>query len=726
MDPLRFGRTRVFISYAREDAATLEHLRREISDLERNSPGLVWADPDIRAGENWQDVIERVLDETRVAVLLISGSFKASDFIMTEELPRLEQGAREHGVRLLPLHVELTELPPRLAALNGVNDPEEPLQSQEGTDRNRILRKVVREIKKALEDVVVATVASDERQLAEPAIAALVEAGADVELRTWGEGERFDKNVLIDEMSWRRRFLACSGTRGAGPWAAEGLEKHWERSRKPAVVWGVLPPQDRFPAEARGLPFCRVKLRLDGDVLQETARATLLAGLGGEAVTSGDELPSPFVDPPPSLFSERLPVVDPEPPAVAAEEHLTPEIRDAIRQLLPQDLASKKLTVFLGPGASLGVEARPKRGGPSRPRLWDVSRKLLESLVEQDLLNGLLPPVDVAGSYYGLKNSNLESQVKQILVQRLAAPPPIHLLLAQLLARLKRLSSRRRRPSSGLAQRPSIDSWSGPVRLVVTTNFDLYMEEALLRSGLGFTRIVHHRVADRVEVNQYSRVRPLDEHRVDVSGPDGKSYEVSLNDADHLAEACRTIGSARYDAGDHSLADLRFQQLQPSDLLLYKFHGSADIEGSLALSLDQYFHFVKRCVTEDLVPKQLRTLIQDGDVLLFGYSLLDPDFRVLTQLLLEREDLANEDRRYALRLPPEARSRLDEAQAGDRGSHPDRQLEASLWSSIKVEALKRHGVQVLEERGDTFLEQLIAALPADPSQSDAEPSQPAA
>src|ERR687894_656546 len=96
------SRENVFVSYSHRDRGWLEWLMVHLAVLERRRLIHVWSDTRIAFGADWEVEIERALSESRVAVLLVSPAFLASDYIWSKELPRI-MGHREQGMEVLPL-----------------------------------------------------------------------------------------------------------------------------------------------------------------------------------------------------------------------------------------------------------------------------------------------------------------------------------------------------------------------------------------------------------------------------------------------------------------------------------------------------------------------------------------------------------------------------------------------------------------------------------------------
>ena len=88
------GPATVFISYARQDRPFVELLRRQMPDLIADPRVTVWDDAYIGPGEPWEERIADAVLRARAAVMLVSASFNASDYIRLTELPLVAAGRR--------------------------------------------------------------------------------------------------------------------------------------------------------------------------------------------------------------------------------------------------------------------------------------------------------------------------------------------------------------------------------------------------------------------------------------------------------------------------------------------------------------------------------------------------------------------------------------------------------------------------------------------------------
>lgn len=145
------NRTQVFISYSHRDKMWLERLQVHLKPLVREGM-MIWDDTKIQAGTKWKDAIRQALDSAKVAVVLISADFLASDFIATDELPPLLAAANQDGAVILPVIVSASRFTriPSLAQFQAVNSPNNPLIDLSRGEQERILVEVSEAIKDAL------------------------------------------------------------------------------------------------------------------------------------------------------------------------------------------------------------------------------------------------------------------------------------------------------------------------------------------------------------------------------------------------------------------------------------------------------------------------------------------------------------------------------------------------------------------------------------------------
>lgn len=140
----RKQRNSVFISYSHKDRQWLERLKTHLTPLERNFRVDIWEDTKIRPGSNWRKELQKALDSARIAILLISADFLASEFISKNELPPLLKAAEDEGATVLPVIVApslFTYLSP-LSQFQSVNDPSKSLISLPEGEQEEILLKV--------------------------------------------------------------------------------------------------------------------------------------------------------------------------------------------------------------------------------------------------------------------------------------------------------------------------------------------------------------------------------------------------------------------------------------------------------------------------------------------------------------------------------------------------------------------------------------------------------
>ncbi|HYE15529.1 MAG TPA: toll/interleukin-1 receptor domain-containing protein [Pyrinomonadaceae bacterium] len=133
------ARPKVFISYSHRDREWLERLQVHLKPLKGALDA--WDDTRIVPGSSWREEIHAALAEAKVAILLVSADFVASDFIIAEELPALLKTAAAGGTQILAVVLSPAMLSAigGLAELQTVNDPKSPLIGMDKARQEQLL-----------------------------------------------------------------------------------------------------------------------------------------------------------------------------------------------------------------------------------------------------------------------------------------------------------------------------------------------------------------------------------------------------------------------------------------------------------------------------------------------------------------------------------------------------------------------------------------------------------
>lgn len=145
---------KIFISYSHQDENWLNKVLTNLKVLhfDQNKSFDVWDDKRIKSGSNWKQEIENALDESSIAILLVSTEFLASDFIQSNELPALLKNAEIKGTKIIPLivgHCRFTKNK-NISQFQAVNNPSEPLSGCSEADVERILVKLTDDVESYL------------------------------------------------------------------------------------------------------------------------------------------------------------------------------------------------------------------------------------------------------------------------------------------------------------------------------------------------------------------------------------------------------------------------------------------------------------------------------------------------------------------------------------------------------------------------------------------------
>ena len=129
------ARTKIFVSYSHKDIAYLNKLHIHLARFKQQ--GLIWDDTEIRPGAKWHEQIEQALAATKIAILLVSADFLASNFIANEELPNLLKAAESEGTIILSLILSPCVYEDVLGDFQTVNPNARPLIAMDETQQEQ-------------------------------------------------------------------------------------------------------------------------------------------------------------------------------------------------------------------------------------------------------------------------------------------------------------------------------------------------------------------------------------------------------------------------------------------------------------------------------------------------------------------------------------------------------------------------------------------------------------
>ncbi len=101
----------IFISYKREE----QPIARKLADALKGEGWTVWWDPKLRAGEHFDDVIEKALNEAKCVVVIWSEQSVQSRYIRAEATYALDRD------KLVPVAIEKVNLPFRFRGVHTLN-----------------------------------------------------------------------------------------------------------------------------------------------------------------------------------------------------------------------------------------------------------------------------------------------------------------------------------------------------------------------------------------------------------------------------------------------------------------------------------------------------------------------------------------------------------------------------------------------------------------------------
>ncbi|MEH2105643.1 toll/interleukin-1 receptor domain-containing protein [Nostoc sp.] len=145
-------RNQVFISCSHHDQEWLTKLQKHLKPMIRNQNQnlLVWDDTKIQAGAKWRQEIENALAVAKVAVLLVSPDFLASDFIADNELPPLLDAAEAQGLTIIWIPLSFSSYEEtEIEKYQSAHAPNQPLDSLNSAQENKAWVDICKKIKAA-------------------------------------------------------------------------------------------------------------------------------------------------------------------------------------------------------------------------------------------------------------------------------------------------------------------------------------------------------------------------------------------------------------------------------------------------------------------------------------------------------------------------------------------------------------------------------------------------
>ncbi len=140
-------RDRVFFSYSQQDKQWLDEILKRLQPFLRKQPFLLWDESQIQAGKEWQKEINQALSSAKVAVLLVSPDFLASDFIAEQILSPLLDAAMNEGLTILWIAVRSCSYQEtEIEHYQAVNKPSMPLAALKGSKRDDALVSICQQI----------------------------------------------------------------------------------------------------------------------------------------------------------------------------------------------------------------------------------------------------------------------------------------------------------------------------------------------------------------------------------------------------------------------------------------------------------------------------------------------------------------------------------------------------------------------------------------------------
>jgi hypothetical protein len=140
----------IFICYSHADTRWIERLRTALAPLTGRHRLDLWDDGRIKPGADWRKEIQSALATSNAAVLLVTPSFLASEFIVRKELPVILRRHKREGLPVVWIPVSATSFEQTaLERMQAAHDPSRPLDTLPVPRRNKAFVEIVKRISEA-------------------------------------------------------------------------------------------------------------------------------------------------------------------------------------------------------------------------------------------------------------------------------------------------------------------------------------------------------------------------------------------------------------------------------------------------------------------------------------------------------------------------------------------------------------------------------------------------
>jgi TIR domain len=237
-------RSGIFVSYSHCDRDWLQRLQIHLAPYVRGENLELWDDTKITPGSDWAAEIDGAIAKVRVAVLLVSPEFLASEYVAQMELPAiLRRAGTDLTVLWIPVRASAFEVTP-LKNYQAAHDPSHPLATLSRPKQDEALVAISKKIAAAVNVNVVANALKIIDDF-EPQMKAFV-AGApepDKPIAHSWRAEQVEGSIKLVEPGGSRQLITAEDLENLDP-NAQKLVRAYERTMKELFErWTELKPK---------------------------------------------------------------------------------------------------------------------------------------------------------------------------------------------------------------------------------------------------------------------------------------------------------------------------------------------------------------------------------------------------------------------------------------------------------------------------------------------------